>query len=82
MVQLSHVQSEGLADLLRELADGCTPDTLRELADEVPTAADFIDPMHIRDTDAEGLPRRQGRALTRCSARSNRHDRKQRHHGQ
>lgn len=55
VLQLSHAQSEGLADLLRELADGCTPDVLRELADEVDTAADFIDPMRKYATPADEI---------------------------
>lgn len=43
-VLLDHSDAEGLAGLLEELADGCTPDQLRELADEVRAAASVIDP--------------------------------------
>jgi hypothetical protein len=44
-VQLRHSGAKDLADLLEELADGCTPDRLRNLADEVRTAASVIDPL-------------------------------------
>jgi hypothetical protein len=37
-------QAEGLASLLEELADGCAPDQLRALADEVRAAAAVVDP--------------------------------------
>ena len=43
-VQFDAHQAEGFADLLDELADGCTPDQLRTLADEVRVAASVIDP--------------------------------------
>jgi hypothetical protein len=45
LVQLGRTEAEGLADLLEELADGCTPDQLRNLAGEVRAAAAVIDPV-------------------------------------
>lgn len=54
LVQLSHADAEGLADLLEELADGSNPDQLRKLADEVHAAATVIDPArHLAATVAE-----------------------------
>jgi hypothetical protein len=44
VVQLNAFQAGGLANLLEELADGCTPCQLRTLADEVRAAASVIDP--------------------------------------
>jgi hypothetical protein len=43
-VQLNAYQAVGFADLLEELADGCTPYQLRALADDVRAAASVIDP--------------------------------------
>ena len=45
-VQLRHSDAKDLADLLEELADDCTPDQLRKLADDIRTAASAIDPIH------------------------------------
>ncbi len=47
MLSVDHFQANRLADLLKELADGCTPDQLRALADEVRAAASVIDPVRL-----------------------------------
>jgi len=47
MLSVDHFQANSLADLLKELADGCTPDQLRALADEVRAAASVIDPVRL-----------------------------------
>jgi hypothetical protein len=43
-LQLDAYQAERFVNLLNELADDCTPDQLRALADEVRAAASVIDP--------------------------------------
>jgi hypothetical protein len=43
-LRLDPFQANGLASLLEELADGCTPHQLRALADEVRAAVSVIDP--------------------------------------